>query len=150
MSAADGGSQSPARRSSGSGVLSGLAGVPIPGGEGVSAGGKMAQSTVILVDRLTESNYSTWAMRIEFFLKKEGLWRYINDPLSSPMGAEEAANEKTLAHIVLSVVDCDLVHIWGKDTVQKAWEALCDVYCRNSAGPVIALMRKLYRMQMPW
>lgn len=52
----------PVQADTGSRMWSVLAGVRIPGHEGVSAGlagGKMAQSMVVLAEQLTESNYST-------------------------------------------------------------------------------------------
>ncbi|KAL8169298.1 UNVERIFIED_CONTAM: hypothetical protein K2H54_043614 [Gekko kuhli] len=72
----------------------------------------MAQVTMALIDKLTDPNYSSWSLKMEWFLKREALWRFVHNPPPSPMSAaDSASDEKALAHIILSLSDSQLVFV---------------------------------------
>ncbi|CAI5799370.1 Hypothetical predicted protein [Podarcis lilfordi] len=118
----------------------------------------MEQSrTGVLLDKLTAINYSIWSVRMQHFLKHEGLWKVVEDPPQPPEEDEDddeklalaeaqlEKDEKALAMIILGVDDSQLVYVADKVTASEAWNALKAVHVRETAGSLKTLTRRLYR-----
>ncbi|CAI5785050.1 Hypothetical predicted protein [Podarcis lilfordi] len=118
----------------------------------------MEQSrTGMLLEKLTATNYSTWSVRMQHFLKREGLWKVVETPPQPPEEDEDddeklalaeaqlEKDEKALATIILGVDDSQLVYVADKVTASEAWNALKAVHVRETAGSLITLTRRLYR-----
>ncbi|KAL8221189.1 UNVERIFIED_CONTAM: hypothetical protein K2H54_060872 [Gekko kuhli] len=96
----------------------------IPSVPVVDTGGAMVQLTMPLIDKLTDSNYSSWSLKMEWFLKREALWKFVHNPPASPMSAADAASdEKALAHIILSLSDSQLVFVRSQQSAKGAERA---------------------------
>lgn len=118
----------------------------------------MEQSrTGVLLEKLTATNYSIWSVRMQHFLKREGLWKVVETTPQPPEWDEDddeklalaeaqlEKDEKALATIILGVDDSQLVYVADKVTASEAWNALKAVHVRETAGSLITLTRRLYR-----
>lgn len=86
---------------------------------------------------------------MELFLKREALWCFVHNPPNSPMSAADtASDQKALAHIILSLSDSQLVFVRSQQSAKGAWDSLKAVYAKESAGTLIALMRRFCELQM--
>lgn len=109
----------------------------------------MAQSTTLLVEKLTSTRYSVWALRMEHVQNREALWEYVDSPPAAPTTVyDDVKDEKTLAAIILSVTDDQLIHVHGKVNAKQAWHSLEEVYVQCTAGLLTALNHKMYHMVM--
>ncbi|CAI5796151.1 Hypothetical predicted protein, partial [Podarcis lilfordi] len=91
----------------------------------------------MLLEKLTATNYSIWSVCMQHFLKREGLWKVVEDPPQPP--EEDEKDEKALGTIILGVDDSQLVYVADKVTASEAWNALKAVHVRETAGSLITL-----------
>ncbi|CAI5772910.1 Hypothetical predicted protein [Podarcis lilfordi] len=62
----------------------------------------MEQSrTGMLLEKLTATNYSTWSVRMQHFLKREGLWKVVETPPQPPEEDEDDDEKLALAEAQL-------------------------------------------------
>ncbi|CAH9133317.1 unnamed protein product, partial [Cuscuta epithymum] len=90
------------------------------------------------VEKLNNSNYNTWSVRMQFYLLGQDLWDIIsNDNTSPPTNAEELRKWKIKAGkamYVLSVTIEDelLQHIKDAKTPKEAWDTLAALFARTN------------------
>lgn len=90
--------------------------------------GMATASALMLVDKLTETNYSISVFKVEHLLKREGLWTFVKNSPQNPSPALKEADEKALALIVLSLLDSQLVYVRETTTSKEAWDNLKGVH----------------------
>lgn len=85
----------------------------------------MVQVKMVLpVEKLNSENYKLWAFCMEYYLHREGLWVFVNDPLDSPTPAEEERDKCVVAAIVLSLRYDQIVYITSAVSAAEAWVSL--------------------------
>ena len=99
----------------------------------------MAESKVVTVVPLSNTNYSTWKVQCKMALIKEGLWNFVNGTETEPEGNAErrakfvARRDRALATIVLAM-EPSLLYLVGPDPTDPVvvWRALADQFQRNT------------------
>ncbi|XP_062710258.1 copia protein isoform X1 [Aedes albopictus] len=110
----------------------------------------MAEAKVAL-DRLNDTNWSTWRFRMELLLMREDLWTIVKDPKPDPVDVTSAWNrkdEKARALIGLALEDSQLVHIMKATTAKDMWEKLKAYHERGSLSNKIHVLRRLCSMRL--
>lgn len=80
----------------------------------------MVQSQmVLLVDKLTSTNYSVCVLWMEHYLWREALWQCVDAPSAQPTTEEAMRDENVLAAIMLSLADDQLIHVAGKTSAKQ-------------------------------
>ncbi|KAG8147581.1 hypothetical protein E2320_000220, partial [Naja naja] len=82
----------------------------------------------LLVSRLNETNYLSWNVKMEMYLRREELWTIVTNPLAVLDDGDQRKNEKALASIILALEDSQLIHVRGLQSAKEFWEALRSVY----------------------
>ena len=115
----------------------------------------MAESKVVAVVPLSNTNYSTWKVQCKMALVKEGLWNIVNGTETEPEGNAErrakfvARRDRALATIVLAM-EPSLLYLVGPDPTDPVvvWHALADQFQRNTWANKLELKRKLFSLQL--
>lgn len=103
----------------------------------------MASSYEKLFERLTNSNYRDWSLRMKMLLIREGLWKCIEPGDETEEDYEEKAL-KALAHIVLMIDGEQLAHVEDAKSGKEAWKSLAEYHLSKSTGRRFRLYRKLF------
>ena len=119
-------------------------------GPGMSGGAAAItqQITPYPICRLTETNYAAWSHKMQLLLKRESLWSVVEATPTPLTGENLQKDERAQAHIGLSVDDELLVHIRGLNTAKQCWDALKEIYTRQSVASKISLSRRLYNTKL--
>jgi len=96
----------------------------------------MADMNRFMAPKLNDSNYGTWAARMECHLVNAELWAAVG-------AAEHAASAKAKAQIGLAVEDRYLSLVMGSDSAKDAWDALKGVFAAQSSARKLALKKEL-------
>ena len=115
----------------------------------------MAESKVVAVVPLSNTNYSTWKVQCKMVLVKEGLWNIVNGTETEPEGSAErrakfvARRDRALATIVLAM-EPSLLYLVGPDPTDPVvvWRALADQCQRNTWANKLELKRKLFSLRL--
>ena len=115
----------------------------------------MAESKVVAVVPLSNTNYSTWKVQCKMALVKEGLWNIVNGTETEPEGNAErrakfvARRDRALATIVLAM-EPSLLYLVGPDPTDPVvvWRALADQFQRNTWANKLELKRKLFSLRL--
>ena len=99
----------------------------------------MSDIDKVSIDKLDVDNYATWSQRMKWLLIQKGQW----GPVTQEVVTDEAADQKALALIGLSVKDHHLSTLAGCNTAKQAWEALEAVYKAKSNARKLQLKREL-------
>ncbi|CAI5783709.1 Hypothetical predicted protein [Podarcis lilfordi] len=105
------------------------------------------------VEKLGESNYMSWSLQMQAFLKKEQCWTAIvNPPVKEEDEevdeADQRLEDKAYANLILSLEKSQLSHVRDLETASEIWQALRAIHIRDTAGSKITLMRALYRARL--
>uniref|UniRef100_A0A336MT82 CSON006917 protein n=1 Tax=Culicoides sonorensis TaxID=179676 RepID=A0A336MT82_CULSO len=104
----------------------------------------------VTMEKLTDSNYLTWALKMKMVLIKEGCWSVVKE--RAPEGMDpvdlEMKKEKSLSLIVLAVENDQLVHVRNSNTGYDAWEALKTYHQQATVANKIRILKKLFRMEL--
>ncbi|CAI5799444.1 DDE-type integrase transposase recombinase [Podarcis lilfordi] len=91
----------------------------------------------VLLEKLTATNYSIWSVRMEHFLKREGLWKVVEAAPQPPEEDEDDSeklalveaqlekDEKASATIILGVDNSQLVYVADKVTATSLKREAC-------------------------
>lgn len=104
--------------------------------------------TKIQIEKLSNINYFTWKLKMEFLLIKEDLWSVIsNEPDTALTRREQAQRElkdnKARALIGLSIENNQLVHIRGKNTALEVWNSLKEAHLKDTLTNRISLYKQI-------
>lgn len=108
------------------------------------------------VDKLSNSNYTTWKFKLKHLLIAKELFGYIDGttvaPASTADGAVKAAynknSSKALSHIVLAVGDELLYLITECETAKEAWDKLSKHFERDTLANKMFLKKRYFRSVM--
>lgn len=97
----------------------------------------------MVLEHLDVDNCATWSIRMQAYLMVKGLW-------SNVIGAsaDEAADKKALAYIVLHVKDHHLATLSRCTTARSAWETLKTTYEAKTNARKLLLRRALTQLKM--
>jgi len=101
----------------------------------------MTSQSLLNVPKLGDSNYATWAARMECHLVNAELWAAVGT-------AEHRASAKAKAQIGLCVEDRYLSLVMGSDTAKDAWDALKAVFAAQSSARKLALKKDLNNLRL--
>ena len=101
----------------------------------------MANAIQVSFNKLGDSNYATWAARMECYLINQNLWAAVG-------AADHASSAKTKALIGMWVEDRYLSLVMGSDTAKAAWDALKGVFAAQSGARKLALKKELNSLRM--
>jgi gag-polypeptide of LTR copia-type/Domain of unknown function (DUF4219) len=99
------------------------------------------------VDKLTNSNFSTWKFRIEMVLKARKLWKYVETEADASVKEKEQEQE-ALSQIALTVSDGVIGHIRNAKTARQAWLKICSVFEQKGLASQVFLRRKLINVKL--
>lgn len=103
-------------------------------------------------NRLGYENYETWKLRARQFLTREGLWKYVTEPVP-PMKDRSAEwneqNELAVQTIGYLVEDAQLRLLKDATTAQEAWSVLRKWYSQDSSVGKVSLIKKLSKLELP-
>ena len=105
-----------------------------PGGERKQRTGKADRMALnaggiggLILTRLNDRNYKTWAVKAEMLLRREGLWLFVNNPPAQFDEEQERDHEKALSTLILSIDDDQVIHIQGLTTAKAVWDRLRNI-----------------------
>ena len=101
----------------------------------------MSSQTLPNFTKLNDSNYATWAARMECHLVNAELWAAVGT-------AEHRASAKAKAQIGLCVEDRYLSLVMGSDSAKDAWDALKGVFAAQSSARKLALKKDLNNLRL--
>jgi len=101
----------------------------------------MADLDRATMEKLGDSNYATWATRMEFYLRSKDLWTPVEE-------AGHAESSKTRAVIGLAVRDQHLDTVATAASAKAAWDALKGVFAAQGSARKLALKKALNSLQM--
>lgn len=111
------------------------------------------------IEKLNNSNYFTWKLKMKLFLIKEDLWDVIKDERPTLLNDSRASvreqnrwikrDQKALAFIGLALDDSQLVYMREKETALDCWLALQEVHEKDTMTNKISLYKRiaLHRMK---
>jgi hypothetical protein len=105
-----------------------------------------ANSNLYQVDKLTNSNFTTWKFRIEMVLKARKLWKYVETEADGSVKEKEQEQE-ALSQIALTVSDGVIGHIRTAKTARQAWLKICSVFEQKGLASQVFLRRKLINVK---
>ena len=116
-------------------------------------------SSLYSIDKLNNTNFSSWKFRIQMVLTDRSLWEYVNGTIIPPVSdGTEAANRKlaewkkkdgcALAQIALTVGNNELIHVKRAKTAAEAWTKICSVYEAKGLAAKIFLRRKFFNARL--
>lgn len=112
---------------------------------------KMASGSVNF-EKLNASNYSTWAFKMEMFLVKEDLWKYVEsdepDENSPDLRKYLEKSRKTLACIALMMEDDQAILLTNVKSGKMAWNLLKQHYQQPTISFKIRILKRLVKMQL--
>ena len=109
----------------------------------------MAESKLITVTKLNNTNYQSWKFKIKMLLIREGTWNTIHeDRPDRPTDDWTKEDEKAQSSISLSVEDNQIVHICKCESAKDMWDELQKVHERANLSNKLYLMRKLYQTKL--
>lgn len=95
-----------------------------------------------LFEKLNNSNYSIWSLRMKSQLVKEGLWKSVQKRTLEK--GDEENDQKALASIMLMIDDEQINIIAECETGYDAWEKLKNFHQKSSIGSKTRLYRRLF------
>jgi len=99
----------------------------------------MAESKIVSVTKLDDTNYHSWKFKVKMLLIREGTWKCVQEPIPDDPDAEWVKqDEKAQSTISLTVSDNQIVHICKCETAKEMWDELQKVHERAN------LSNKLY------
>lgn len=101
------------------------------------------------IERLGESNYQIWKIKIELLLIKEDLWDVVYKEIPATKTAEWLKSDgKARAVIGLLVDDNQLLVIKNLTTARDYWLTLKKIHEKTSLCNKVFLLKRLCRMQL--
>ena len=95
--------------------------------------------------KLSDSNYSTWELKIRVLIAKEGLLKFI-EAEQEDMNADDAKlDAKVQAMLLFSLEDLQLHHIKDQKTAYGIWKALREHHQKSSLYTKVILLKKVCR-----
>ena len=95
----------------------------------------------VVIDRLTDNNYSTWSARIEMLLVQKGLWDVVESGAAEGQPAD--ADKKARAVIGLHISDQFLPTFKANKTAKALWDSLQSTFAQKNNGNKLRLRRQL-------
>jgi len=109
----------------------------------------MAESKLITVTKLNNTNYQSWKFKIRMLLIRESTWNTIQEERPErPTDDWIKKDEKAQSTISLSVEDNQIVHICKCESAKDMWDELQKVHERANLSNKLYLMRKLYQTKL--
>ena len=109
----------------------------------------MAESKLLSVTKLDNTNYQSWKFKIKMLLIREGTWNVVQEPRpAEPSGDWIKKDEKAQSTISLSVDDNQIVHICKCAIAKEMWDELQKVHERANLSNKLYLIRKLYQTKL--
>jgi len=109
----------------------------------------MAESKIIAITKLDNTNYQTWKFKVRMLLIREGTWKCIDEVRpDEPDDEWVSKDEKAQTTLSLSVSDDQIVHICKCESAREMWEELQKVHERANLSNKLYLMRKLYQTKL--
>ena len=93
------------------------------------------------IPKLSDSNYATWAARMECHLTSSDVWAAVG-------AADHEASAKAKAIIGLAVGDQYLSLVMGCSTAKAAWDALKGLFAAQSSARKLALKKEFNGLSM--
>lgn len=105
------------------------------------------------VEKLTESNFHTWKLKIQLLLSYRELEQFIEQhdphPPDSDLWKEwRKKDRKTMAIIGLSLCDIPLEHVADAETAHGVWRCIPDVFERHTMLNLLTARRNFYTTNM--
>lgn len=98
-----------------------------------------------IVEKLTDSNWSTWKFQVEHLLKAKNQWKHVEKPSEEPTSRDA---EKAFSTIVLSISSSLLYLITSCKSGNEAWEKLKTHFDRSTTANKLYLKKAYFRCQM--
>lgn len=104
------------------------------------------------IEKLSGDNYTTWAIQMKSLLITLDFWSVVKTRITKEATADDraawqAADQKALATIILSVKSSELIHVKNCSTAKDAWEVLKNLYQAKGPARKVNLFKKLVRFQ---
>lgn len=108
--------------------------------------------TKISIEKLNNTNYSSWKFKMQMILTREGVWRSMNSERPEESGQNYDKwldkDEKARALISLAVEDSQFNIIRNKITSKETWDALREFHEKSSTFNQVTTMRRLFDTKM--
>lgn len=104
-----------------------------------------------VVTKLNGDNYSVWAKKMEFMLRREKLWDVVKKKGDSTEKADsdwDDRDEKAHATIGLCIEDNQLVHLGNSTSAHDAWEKLKHHHQKSTLSNIVFLYKQLFRLHL--
>ena len=109
----------------------------------------MAESKIISITKLDNTNYQSWKFKVRMLLIRENTWKCIDEERpEEPDDEWVSRDEKAQTTLSLSVCDDQIVHICKCESAREMWEELQKVHERANLSNKLYLMRKLYQTKL--
>ena len=110
----------------------------------------------LVLDKLTDKNYSTWKFKLKHYLIAKELWEYVDGTIPKPAEEAEATvksaytkrSNQAMSVIVLSVSDNLLYLITSCESPKAAWDTLQQHFERDSLTNKLFLKKRYFRTVM--
>lgn len=103
--------------------------------------------------KLTNENYDTWKLEVEFLLVREGLWRYVvpglkpelnaNRSNAAEVAAWEDGDQRARATIGLLLSRSQLGHIRNTTSAKAVWENLKKQHEKKSLTSKVHILKRI-------
>lgn len=103
---------------------------------------------ISLIEKLNNNNIDNWVFNLEMLLIKVDLFKYTEDPPSSPDENWQNNYAKTRGIINLCIEDSQIVHVKNLKTAKTIWEILKSVHQRSTLSSKLFILRKLYSQNL--
>lgn len=114
----------------------------------------MSDRLIGLIEKLSNTNYHHWAIRMKVLLTKEGCWDAIEKecPAATDANGKKTwleQSSKALPYITLCVGNDQLVLIEEAKTAQEAWNKLKGYHLKATLSVRVRLLRKICKAELP-
>lgn len=109
----------------------------------------IAANNLFQVEKLTNSNFTSWKFKIENVLKSRKLWKFVDGSVVGPLdGKNQELDQDAFSQIALTVSDGVIGHIRKAKTAREAWLKICSVFEKKGLSSQIFLRRKLINVKL--
>lgn len=110
----------------------------------------MADFKGLTFEKLNNRNWSTWKFRIEMLLSREEVWHVIAQPKPETVNDQwKKADLKARATIGLCIDESQYSVVKSADSAKGVWDKLCAFHEKSTITTQVALLNKLWNMNLP-
>ena len=107
------------------------------------------------IDKLDDSNWSTWKFQMRHLLLGKELWKYVDglEVLAEGVSAEAQTtfrqkSQKALSTIIMAISTPKLYLVTSCEQPKDVWDTLCKHYECETLANKLFLKKKYFRMEM--